>query len=45
MNPALQRIIKGKTPTLGGKICPRRSKKVILQQTEKKISPRTESQL
>jgi hypothetical protein len=25
--------IKGKTPTQGGKLCPRKSKKVILQQT------------
>jgi hypothetical protein len=24
---------KGKTPTQGGKLCPRKSKKVILQQT------------
>ena len=33
MNPALQRIIKGKTPTQGGKLHPRKSKKIIFQQT------------
>jgi hypothetical protein len=32
-NPALQRIIKGKTPTQGGKLHPRKSKKIIFQQT------------
>jgi hypothetical protein len=32
-NPALQRIIKGKKPTQGQKLHPRKSKKVILQQT------------
>jgi hypothetical protein len=32
-NSALQRIIKVKTPTQGGKLCPRKSKKVIFQQT------------
>jgi hypothetical protein len=30
-NPALQRIKKGKTPTEGWKLHPRKSKKVILQ--------------
>jgi hypothetical protein len=33
MNPALQRIVKGKTPRQGGKLCRRKSKKAILQQT------------
>ena len=32
-NPGLQRIIKRKTLTQGGKICPRKGKKVIFQQT------------
>jgi hypothetical protein len=33
MNAAHQRIRKGKPPTQGGKLCPRKSKKVIFQQT------------
>jgi hypothetical protein len=36
---------KGKAPTQGWKLCPRKSKKVILQETEKKTARRTESQL
>jgi hypothetical protein len=32
MNPALQRIIKGKLQHKDGKLCPRKSKKVILQE-------------
>jgi hypothetical protein len=35
---------KGKTPTQGGKLCPRKSKKVILQGTKKKIVSRAEFQ-
>jgi hypothetical protein len=43
MNPALQRITTEKSNTR--KLCPRKSKKVILQQTEKKTATRTESKL
>jgi hypothetical protein len=35
----------GKTPTQRWKLHPRKSKKVILQQTSKKTATRTESQL
>jgi hypothetical protein len=49
VNPVLQRIIKGdnkgKNPRQGGKLCPRKSKKVILQQTQKKTVAITEFQL
>jgi hypothetical protein len=38
-NPSLQMIIRWRTPTQGGKLYPRRSKKVIFfQQTQKKIA-------
>jgi hypothetical protein len=33
-NPALRRIIDGKMPTQGGKLHPRKSKKVIFQQLD-----------
>jgi hypothetical protein len=36
---------KGKTPTQGWKLHPRKGKKVMLQQTYKKTASRTESQL
>jgi hypothetical protein len=39
--PALQRIIRWKTPTQEGKLHPRKSKKVIFQQTQKKIATQT----
>jgi DNA polymerase sigma len=45
-NPALQRIITEKKITMQGqKPRPRKSKKVILQQTYKKTATRTEGQL
>jgi hypothetical protein len=45
-NPALQRIITEKKKTIQGqKSCPRKSKKVIPQQTKKKTATRTECQL
>jgi hypothetical protein len=43
-NPALQRIIIEKK-IQGRKPCPRKSKKITLQQTEKKTTTRTECQL
>jgi hypothetical protein len=42
-NPALQRIITGKKKIQGQKSYPRKSKKVIPQQTKKKTATRTES--
>jgi hypothetical protein len=44
-NPALQRIITEKKPIQGQKPPPSKSKKVILQQTQKKTATRTECQL
>jgi hypothetical protein len=44
-NPAIQRIITKKKKMQERKPCPRKSKKVILQQTKKKTSTRTECQL
>jgi hypothetical protein len=46
MNPALQRIKTEKKKTIQGqKPCPRKSKKVIPQQSKKKTATRTECQL
>ena len=45
MNPALQRIITEKKPIQGGKQRPRKSKKVIPQQSKMKTATRTECQL
>jgi hypothetical protein len=44
MNPALQRIIKGILQHKEGNYALKKIKKAILQQTERKIAPRTESQ-
>jgi hypothetical protein len=43
-NPTLLRIMTEKKKIQGQKPCPRKSKKVILQQTKKKTTTRTECQ-
>jgi hypothetical protein len=46
MNPAFQKIITERKITIQGeKPCPRKSKKVIPQQTKKKTATRTECKL